>query len=122
MDHELMLELFTRVKELELRVERLETPFAESAASARGVRKESRLGIKYRNLTRYLKNSGKEREELSFLELEEILGFSLPPSAYRYREFWANTERPLSNAWMSAGYRLRGVDIRSKTLVFEQND
>ena len=67
MDHELILELFTRVKELELRVERLETPFAESAASARGVRKESLLGIKYRNLTRYLKNSGKEREELSFL-------------------------------------------------------
>ena len=53
--------------------------------------------------------------DLSFVELERILGAPLPASAHDYRPWWANHEgasgSSQSRAWQSAGYRVDGVKL-----------
>ncbi len=55
--------------------------------------------------------SSRRSVNLSFAEIETIIGSSLPRSAYAYREWWSNqtdvSNRPQAKAWIQAGY---GVD------------
>jgi hypothetical protein len=56
----------------------------------------------------YLSNQSSPRVELTFVEIERIIGRELPPSAYSPRWWIAgrnSTHRPLwQNAWREAGY------------------
>ena len=45
---------------------------------------------KYRKLYAHLRDLGAHEWRTSFNEIEEILGFNLPPSARRHRPWWAN--------------------------------
>ena len=45
---------------------------------------------KYDRLKEYLMNSGKEAIEISFAEIENILQFPLPSSAYVHNAWWSN--------------------------------
>ncbi len=63
---------------------------------------------KYRPLQEYLQSQSAPKVELSFHEIEEILGQQLPPSAYAAR-WWSNgrnarTAPPWQLAWQNAGY------------------
>lgn len=75
---------------------------------------------KYSPLRTYLENSGMDRVELSFKEIEDILGSKLPSSAYSYRAWWANdlSHTHARNGWLAAGYMVSTVDLVGKRVVF----
>ena len=75
---------------------------------------------KYYKLEEYLRNSQKQVEVLSYDEIEEILGFELPPSAHKYRAWWANDRSHThANAWLNAGWKVSSVDL-GKSITFRK--
>ena len=62
-------------------------------------------GDKYRNLQNWLENNSSERITLTFIEIDEILGFDLPKSAKTYTEWWANDSSHSQAVWLDAGYK-----------------
>ena len=114
-----ILELMERIGQLEDRVEKLENragePTAQEEANA------LQCGKKYRTLKSYLEQNGGQTVELSFRGVEEILRFKLPESAFRHREFWANTtSHPIAVSWLSAGYETVRVDMEKEQIVLER--
>ena len=78
---------------------------------------------KFQPLTEYLKTFGKKEICLTLEEIQNILGFQLDPSAFQYREFWANcTASTKAYSWMEAGYELIQADLKNGTIVFKQKD
>lgn len=53
------------------------------------------------------------RVRMTFAEVAEVLGSSLPKSAFTYREWWANQAdtrgRPQAAAWQDAGFKVEDV-------------
>lgn len=77
---------------------------------------------KYVALARYLLSSGQERIRMPFSEIEQLLGFALPVSAYRYAAWWSNGGHPHSEAWIHAGYKTERLNLKEKTVIFCRND
>jgi hypothetical protein len=77
---------------------------------------------KYAPLTRHLSARNQPRVAMRFDEVEALLGFSLPPSARKYRAWWSNNPRNsvMTKAWLAAGYRSRDVDLAAERLIFER--
>ncbi len=77
---------------------------------------------KYEALGRFLQGLSAASVHLSFEEVEKILGFKLPPSAYVHSEWWSNNPVGHSHArsWVEAGWRTNKVDRKSRTLVFHR--
>ena len=75
---------------------------------------------KYAPLTRFLRQQEGHSITLSFGELEKILGFSLPGSAYRYSSWWANSANGQSQirGWKDAGWETRNVDLSGRRVTF----
>ncbi len=75
---------------------------------------------KYTLLKYHLLMSGKPYVILTFKQIEEILGYSLPNSAYVHRAWWGNDLRhtQASNGWLAAGYRVKHVDLEHHTVTF----
>jgi hypothetical protein len=73
---------------------------------------------KYDRFGQYLKNSQKQAERLSYNEIEGILGFKLPPSAYNHRPWWSGS-RPHTNSWLNAGWQVSSVDL-GKSITFRK--
>ncbi|MDB5540418.1 MAG: hypothetical protein JWQ89_2145 [Devosia sp.] len=67
---------------------------------------------KYDGLFRHLSRST-GTIEVTFEDVEEILGFPLPVSARRYAAWWSNSggTHVQAGAWMAAGYRTENVDV-----------
>jgi len=77
---------------------------------------------------RELKKAGRKSFPMTFPEIEACLGFPLPPSAYKHREWWTNNDiyKPTnsfrdkpSKVWERAGFRTRDVDMAAHAVVFE---
>lgn len=65
---------------------------------------------KYDVLGQRLTESGLERVQLTFAELDELC--ALPQTAYRDRPFWANTWRSNhARSWLGAGYIVESVSL-----------
>ncbi len=68
--------------------------------------------------------SGTSVVRLSFSEIEQALGDSLPPSATTYREWWANQTnfegRPQARAWTLAGFEVAEVDQTVRWVTFQR--
>jgi len=70
---------------------------------------------KYEPLELHLRAEPTARKEttLSFRQIEEIIGYQLPESAFNYREWWSNqsdiTNRPQARAWINAGFLVDAV-------------
>ena len=81
---------------------------------------------KYSHLYHHLSTTARRDWKASFGEIENILGFELPPSARLYRPWWANQTRGGGHshalAWQAAGWKTRDVDLEAETLVFERTD
>lgn len=78
---------------------------------------------KYHPLYEYLRaRSGRDEPiELTFAEVEAILEASLPPTARRWRSWWANTattSRVQAAAWMETGYHVGELDLEAETVTF----
>lgn len=76
-------------------------------------------GDKFIALTAYLEKCGKDEIKMSFSEIERIIGFRLPDSAYAYPAQWSNSESDsLAFGWLNAGYLTQNVNIPERTVVF----
>ncbi len=77
---------------------------------------------RYQPLTDYLLQDGRDRIELTFVEIEALLGGGhLPPSARNPRlpQWWENDYgHDPARAWMAAGYVVEAVDIPGERVRF----
>jgi len=79
------------------------------------------LMSKYAPLNNYLLECSKEQVSMTFLELEQVLGFALPKSAHTYSAWWANGGHSHAHAWLNAGYEVERIDIPATTITFSKN-
>lgn len=73
---------------------------------------------KYLSLQQFFYSSDKNCVTLTFSEIEGVLGFSLPKSAYTYGAWWANGGHSHSLAWLGAGYKVEWVDHKAQRVNF----
>lgn len=73
---------------------------------------------KYVSLEQFLLSSGQDCINMNFSEIERILGFDLPKSAYTYEAWWANGGHSQANAWMGAGYKVERANPKEQTVCF----
>lgn len=71
-------------------------------------------------LTGYNLADDQDRIQLSFGQIEQLIGGKLPKSAREYRSWWANdTARgPQADQWLSAGWRSYEVDLQRGHVTF----
>lgn len=57
---------------------------------------------------------------MSFAEIEDVLGFTLPPSARRHPAWWSNNVGTHVNAaaWRSAGWKTAQVNVPGERVTF----
>ena len=78
---------------------------------------------KYEPLRRYLENQSSDSVNANFSQLEKILGFPLPKSAYRHQAWWANESHGShshSRSWQDAGWETSMVNTSHKTVRFQK--
>jgi hypothetical protein len=79
---------------------------------------------KYAALTDWLQQCDKDAIKLTFDELSEII--TIPPSAYRDRQSWANctTQNSTSfqRSWLNAGYRVTGISLQEQWVEFTKGE
>lgn len=78
---------------------------------------------KYDPLGRFLE-AGKGCElQMTFKNVEEVVGFTLPRSARKHRAWWANPNdrsHPHAQGWMRHGFKTCEVDMASERLSFKK--
>jgi len=73
---------------------------------------------KYRPLGEYLVKQHEVVVSLTFQQIEQILGFALPPSAYSHRAWWANSpSHPQAGSWLNVGWKVSKVDLEKMTAL-----
>ena len=77
---------------------------------------------KYAPLYRHLTANCGEEWYASFAEVEKVLGFRLPDSAYLYPAWWSNGRHSQALAWRAAGWRTHSVDLEEEALVFVRTE
>jgi hypothetical protein len=92
-------------------------------APARGTRRPRRSrgpsGSSYAPIGKHLKDAKGSETNLSFGDIESILGRKLPTSAYRHRAWWANTDtHSQALTWLSAGWRVDTADLDKQEVHF----
>jgi hypothetical protein len=76
---------------------------------------------KYRALWAWLTGRPEDRFKTSFGEIEDILGFALPPSSRSHDAHWYGYKgTAVGRAIRDAGWRARSVDRESETVTFER--
>jgi hypothetical protein len=67
-----------------------------------------------------LKRRRQDQLELSFRQIESVLGDALPKPARKDGAWWENTAAtPQARAWQNAGWSVRAVDVLAEQVVFE---
>ncbi len=77
---------------------------------------------KYEPLRRYLIGQEWNELPLTFGEIEAVLGFALPPSAFAHRAWWSNnpSNSVMTHEWLEAGFETSQVDMLGRKLVFRR--
>ena len=78
---------------------------------------------KYEPLRRYLESQSADSVNTNFAELEAILGFPLPQSAYKHQAWWANEahgSHSHSRSWQDAGWETSLVNTSRRTVRFQK--
>lgn len=106
-------------------VENPEGPIAATPAVAPGPTagrdQERPITGRYAPFYRYLLAAPTDFLELTFEQIEGLLGTKLPPSARVHRPAWANSYGSLlGRVWLSAGWRLAAIDMRKEVVRFER--
>lgn len=103
--------------ELEAYVQELELRFAQQGQKSavpcdRPAFPAEKIGQKYKKLAEYLYEKWDRTIELDYVQIEEILGFTLPATAYNFpQSYWANTETHsyAKGCWMALGYSAKVI-------------
>ena len=122
-----IVKLFNRIEALENKVATLEARMAtlndnSNAFSNRPAFPTEKISDKYKRLAEYLYEKWDRKIELSYAQIEEILEFPLPPTAYNLpQSFWANTETHsyAKGSWLAVEYKAKVVG--NQMVVFERN-
>ena len=78
---------------------------------------------KYLPLTHYLQKINKDEVLLTFIDIENILNFQLPPSARVHTAWWGNDiTHSQGLAWLNAGYRATKLSIASELIAFAKEE
>ncbi len=77
---------------------------------------------KYKPLASFLRQRPVNELRCSFAEIEQALGFALPPAARTHRAWWSNNDsnNVMTRVWLKAGYRAEQVDMAGETVVFRR--
>jgi hypothetical protein len=78
---------------------------------------------KYEPLRRYLESQSVDSVNANFAQLEAILGFPLPHSAYKHQAWWANEahgSHSHSRSWQDAGWETSMVNTSRRTVRFQK--
>ena len=75
---------------------------------------------KYDPLFRYLNSDVKSKVVLSYVEIENILSFKLPTSAYKYKAWWDNNSHVQSKSWRDAGYKVDSIILGDKVIFIKE--
>ena len=82
----------------------------------------SGYGNKYDLLKFWLRENNSDSIQMTFSEIAELVG-GLPPSAYKHRAYWSNSDsHPFAVAWMAAGYKVVECDLQSEVVRFCRGD
>lgn len=76
---------------------------------------------KYQPLSQWLSGLSIPEVQVSFEQIEAILGFDLPASARTWMAWWENETYPVRSqckAWANAGFHTRHLDLSKQTVVF----
>jgi hypothetical protein len=78
---------------------------------------------KYEPLPQFLASVGGTAHRMSFGEIERVLGFKLPKSAYRHEAWWSNnaTGHSHAQAWLQLGWRTEAVDLAGRKVTFQRD-
>ena len=121
-----IVKLYNRIDELEKRVVQLEERLNMQQNSVSYIERPAFpaecANSKYKALSEFLYESREKKIELSYEQLEDVLGFSLPASAHNLpQSYWANTEyHTYAKSWLKLGYKAK-VDAGNKKVIFERN-
>ena len=120
-----IVKLYNRIDELEKRVAQLEEKVNTQQTISYAERPAFPMectNSKYKALSEFLYESWEKRIVVTYGQLEDILGFSLPTSAHNLpQSYWANTEyHTYAKSWLKLGYKAK-VDIENKKVIFERN-
>ena len=76
---------------------------------------------KYLPLQKHLENFKGKSWSATFEDVEVILGFKLPASAYKYAAWWGNHVHKSrhAKAWMDIGWGVHDLDLANETLSFQ---
>lgn len=73
-----------------------------------------------KRLIEFLKNQEKESIEITYAQMEELLGRKLPKSAYEYQPYLSNTySQPIPPIWLNLGYKQVKL-VLGKYLILEK--
>ncbi len=75
---------------------------------------------KYEPLPQFLSSKPGDEHRMSFDQIERVLGFKLPKSAYKHEAWWSNnsTGHSHSQSWLSSGWRTQNVDLAGRKVTF----
>ena len=76
---------------------------------------------KYARLKMFLQEQGRDRVPMTFAEIEQILGLSLPASKC-YPAWWSNnpSNNPMTREWLAAGFETESVNVADEKLTFRR--
>lgn len=77
---------------------------------------------RYDKLSEFLGEQIISAQRMTFREVEKVLGFPLPNSAYKYPAWWANDPNPSrhSYAWLSVGWETEELDLAGEKVTFRR--
>lgn len=78
---------------------------------------------KYEPLSTHLESSSTGEWSPTFEQVEQILGFPLPPSARKSREWWSNQTgagHSQARGWQNAGWQVLKVDLTKEKVTFRR--
>jgi hypothetical protein len=77
---------------------------------------------KYEALPQFLRRTDRSLQRMSFRQIEGVLGFKLPKSAYEHEAWWSNnaTGHSHARAWLKFGWRTEAVDLAGRKVTFRR--
>ncbi len=77
---------------------------------------------KYEPLGQFLKKQKRGRIEMTFAQIEKLIGAKLPKSSKTHRAWWSNnpTNNVMTVQWLDAGFETEEVELASGRLVFRK--
>jgi len=69
---------------------------------------------KYAPLEQYLTTLEETSVSLNYPEMEDLLGFKLPNSAYKHRAWWSNGKKGGSKFWLRVGWLVDSIVLNER--------